>query len=483
MIVEIEELKKSLNNEPKNSILLGKLGWLYLKDGCYKQAKEEYYLASLFNPRLVSKILMDYERILEGKSDDLQARLSIISLLLSWGQIDAAVLELEELLDVFPENSVAFNLLGKIYIKQERTDDALALLTKAISCGIKDTQISEMLASVYLEKGFYREAISFFEELPKNKNILRTLAELYARTGNHDRSAEKYFEMFQVDPEVSHEVIRKLEELLLKNEKSLRLREILTEMYSRCIQPDKAVSKLKEILSAYPEKTGEIIDQLKKLLKNYPSHPEASLLLASALAAAGSYSESIEEYSRLAKGSPQMLAQAINGCLEILIKYPEQFLARQFLLESYINLDNYKEALVQLKAILDYYKEGAEYVMGKCREILKKEPKARVILGHAYLIKNDLPRAALEAETVLSQDKNSIPALLLLSEVFINQGLCRKSVETLSRALELEPFNLETQKKYAEAHRKELLLEAESIKKRMAEDEWKFSLHLDLAKI
>jgi len=148
-----------------------------------------------------------------------------------------------------------------------------------------------------------------------------------------------------------------------------------------------------------------------------------------------------------------------------------------------MNEENIKEALKQLQEMLNYYKEGADWVIGKCREILKRDYSARIVLGQAYLVKGDFGRAALEAESVLSQDKGSIPAMLLLGEVFKNQGLCRKAVETFSNALSLDPGNLETQKKYGETRKKELRLEAESIKKRMADDEWKMSLHLDLAKI
>ncbi|HTY13375.1 MAG TPA: tetratricopeptide repeat protein [Candidatus Omnitrophota bacterium] len=483
MIVELEDLKKELSANPKDSFTLKQLGWLYLRDGYYKQARDNYSLAALFNPRLTSEILIDYERALDKDRNNLQARLSVISLLLSWSFIDEAVLELEELLDVFPDNLTAFNILGRIYIKQERLDDTLALLSRAISLGIKDTQISEMLASVYLEKGMCREAISFFEELPPNKNTLRTLAELYARTGDHDRSAEKYYQMFQSDPEVASEVIRKLEELAAKNGSSLRLREIMMEIYGRCMQPDNAVAKLREILNNFPEKLEEVTAQLKKILKNYPGHPEASLLLAEVLTAKGSYSESIEEYTKLIKGRPQLLDRAIEGCREILKKYPEQFLARQFLVDAYISQDNLKDALQQMKAILEHYKEGAEWVIGKCKEISRHDPGARIVIGYAYLAKGDYSRAALEAESVLSTEKGSIPALNLLGSVYINQGLSRKAVETFNRALELDPYNLETQKKYGDSRKRELLLEAESIKKRMADDEWKFSLHLDLAKI
>ena len=483
MTVELEELKNNLQNSPKDSKSLKNLGKFYLKSGNYKQAREEYYLASLFSPRLIAKVMLDYEGFISQNFDNVQLRLSIISLLLSWEDIDTAMLELEELIEKFEDNPTAYNLLGNLYIKQERFDNALSLLLKATSLGIKNTQISEMLAGVYLEKGMHKEAISFFEELSKNKNSLRTLAELYARINDFDNSAEKYFEMFQSDTEVSNEAIMKIEELLSKNEKSFRIKEILVDIYCRCLKPDKALSTLLAIINYHPEKKEEVALQLKKILKNYPSHPEASLLLAKLSALKGNYSEAIDEYAKLVKIKPQMIDSAVAGCNEILKKFPEQFLARQFLINAYLDKENYKEALTQSMEILKFYKEGADWVISKCREIIKNDASARIVIGNAYLIKGDVGRALLEAENILSQEKNNLSALILLGEVYLAQGLCRKAVETFGRALEISPSHLEAQVHYKQSRTKELLLEAESIKKRMTEDEWRVSLHLDLGKI
>jgi len=480
---ELEELKKSLKEAPQNAELLLQLGSYYLKSGYFKQAKEQYYLATLFNPHLQTPILLEHEKYIDTHPQKIQARLSLISFYLNCGDLDPAILELEELLEIDPKNVIAYNVLGRILIKQERFDEALALLEHALKLGIRDTQISEMLASLYLEKGRLAEAIQFYEELPHSIQNLRTLAELYTRIGKFNRAADKFREMYEQDREVLTEVIRKLEELLLKDETSVPVREILSEAYNKNLKPERAVSCLQQILKLDPQKIDKIINTLKQILKNYPGFPEANLALAEALTSKGLYSEAIEEYSRLVKHRPEYLKEALAGCQIILKKYPQQFLARQFMIDSYLAQNNYPEAFAEMKALLSFYKEGADWVIGKCREILKSEPKAREILGLAFLAKGDTSRAALEAETLLSSDRNSIPALLLLGETFLNQKLSRRAVETLNRALELDPYNIEIHKKYKEAREKELELELEGLKRRLAEDEWKVSLHLDLAKI
>ena len=480
---ELEDLKKALQVNPRDSQLLRKLGKYYLNAGYYKQAKEEYHLAALFNPRLSPEIQLDHEYILEKNVHNLQARLSLASFCLSCGEVDSAISEMQEILEIDPQNVMVYNILGRVLIKLERMDDAQDLLERALFLGIKNLSISEMLAGVYLEKGKYEEAVKFFEELPQNKNTLRTLGELYTRLKRYEAAAEKFSSMFTDDPEVSSEVILKLEDLLLKDEKSLRIREILADIYTRSLKPEQAVAKLSEIASLNPGRLKEIIEKLKRMLKNYPHHAEIGLALAEAQIQSGNYSEAIEAYQDLVKTYPDLLPRAISGCQKILSRYPQQFMARQFLAEAHLKLGEYQSALSELKSILSFYKEGADWVIGKCRDLLKKEPHTREVLGYAYLAKGDFSRAALEAETLLAADRNFTPAHVLLGKIYLEQRLCRKSQESFHKALSLDPNNPEIHQMYKESRGKELSLEIESLKKRLVEDEWKISLHLDLGKI
>ena len=480
---ELEELKRSLKTDPKDGKILRKLANHYLSGGYFKQAKEEYLLAAAFSPRLVSEIMLDHEHFILGHQDSIQARLLLASFCLNANDLTSATLELEEILDLDPNCNIAYNLLGRIYIRSERIDEALKLLESALSHGVKDLKISEMLASVYLEKGRLSEALRFYEELPQDKNTLRTLGELYTRTKQYESAAAKYFEMFKQDPEVAQEVLRKIEDLLLLNETSINIREMLADLYLRSLKPDQAAAKLTEIIKLAPAKLEEIIEKLKRNLKNYPHHPATCFALAEALTLKGNYSETVEVYRSLVKSQPDLLPVALTGCRQILEKFPQQFLARQFLIEGLIKLENYKEALQECLTLLAFYKEGADWVIGKCRELAKKEPYAREVLGYAYLSAGDHSRATLEAETLLAADRNHPPAYILLGEIFLEQRLSRKAVEAFHRALELDPNNRLIHARYAHARGKELDLEVESIKKRLLDDEWKISLHLDLAKV
>lgn len=483
MSIEMEELSRLLQNQPKNSSLLKQLGNYYLSNGFYKQARDEYHLASIFSPRIISEIMMEYENYIAKKPEDIQARLALISFCIANFDIETATLDLEELLEIDPNNLQAYNILGKIYINNERVDDALALLENAMENNVADISISEMLAYVYLEKQRFEEAIRFYEDLPQNKNMLRRLAELYQRTGSLEKSAEKYFLMFQADPEVINEVISKLEELLSKNVSSIKIREYLSELYSRALKPEFAVKNLLEILRICPEKSDEIISKMKYLLKSYPLHPQATLALAETLAQKGNFSEAVEEYYKLIKNDPSVADNAVEGCKKIIAKFPEQFLGRQFLIETYLSQERISDALAEIKILLLSYPESSDWVIPKCREYSKKYPELRECLGYAYLAKGEYLNATQEAEALILQDKNNVSGLLLLAETLIAQKHCRKALDVLSKALKQSPFDPLIHKKYKTAKLKELELEAEQIKKRITEDEWKVSLHCDLGKI
>lgn len=480
---DLEELKRTIKSHPKDGKILMELARHYLFAGYFKQAKEEYIMAASFAPRLTSEIVLDHEKFISAHHDSVEARLLLAGFYLNAQDLNSATLELEEILDIDPNCNLAYNLLGRIFIKQERIDEALRLLESALAHGVKDLKISEMLASVYLEKGRLPEAIRFYEELPQDKSTLRTLGELYTRTKQYESAAAKYFEMFKQDPEVASEVLRKMEDLLMVKETSLTIREMLADLYQRSLKPDQAAAKLTEIVKLQPAKLDEVIEKLKRNLKNYPHHPATCFALAEALTEKGSYSETVEVYRSLVKSQPDLLDAALDGCCKILEHYPQQFLARQFLIEGYLKLDKTREALQECLTLLAFYKEGAEWVIGKCRELVKKEPFAREVLGYAYLSHNDPSRATLEAETLLAADRNHSPAYLLLGEIFLTQRLSRKAVEAFHKALELDPNNRLIHARYAGAREKELELEAESIKKRLLDDEWKISLHLDLAKV
>ncbi|MFH1347387.1 MAG: tetratricopeptide repeat protein [Candidatus Margulisiibacteriota bacterium] len=489
-IEDIAEIREALKKNPNNPYALKAVGKYYLKEGHYKQAKDHYSQAVNICPHILSEVMLDYESAIDQDPKKLGPRFSLAGFEIEEGDIESAILELEEALEVGPKNVEAYNVLGKIFVKQGRIDDVIFLLEKSVEHGIKDVSLTEILAGAYLEKGRTLEAIKFYKELlnfrPGDKRTLRILGELYTRIEEYNEAAKSFQAMFSDDPEVSREVVQRLEDLLRKLEGNILVREILADIYMRSINPEAAVSKLLEIVRLDAMKLEEVVKKLKSILKSYPGHPQATLALAEALRRQGNFSEAIESYYSLVKTKPEFIDDAVRGYQEVLEYCPTQILARTYLAEAYLYRKQVPEALYEFEKMIETDPGSAEPIIRRCREIIKSQPQlllARMILGRAYLACGDVQRAAVEAEGIIAIDKKFTAAYVLLGEAYFKLKMCRKAVNILGQALAMDPYNVRVQERYREAKEKELELETEKIKSRIVEDPWRISLHFDLAKI
>ncbi len=487
---DLAELKEILRKKPGNPFVLRQFGRQCLGQGAYKEAKDRYAEAIYFSPHLLPGVLLDYEKEIVRKQTEIGPYLSLVGFMVGLGEIDSAVLELEEAIEANPKNVESYNILGKIFVKQGRTDEVISLLERSLTQGVRDVALTEILAGAYLEKNRISDAVKFYEELlenrPADKQTLRVLGELYTRLEKYDDAAKKYEAMFSDDPEVSQEVIQRLEELLKKREGSLFIREILTSIYMKSLRPEQAVNKLREIMRLDATRLDDVIRRLKEVLKIYPLHPEATLALAEALRRQGNFSESVENYHDLAKNQPEYLDQVVAGYQKVLEFCPQQILARSYLAEAFLYKNQIEDALLEFENMLRTDPTSAPAVVKKCLEIVKANPRmmlAHLVLGRAYLVKGDLQRAANEAEGIIAIDKKYSPAYLLLGEAYFALKMCRKAVKILHDALSMDPYNLFVQEQYRQVKQRELDMQIESLKERLGEDQWMMSLHFDLAKL
>lgn len=486
---DLIKIREDLKKDPDDPYALKAAGKHYLTEGHFKLAKNSYLQAVSVLPRLFPQIMLDYEEELEKEPEKMGTRLSLAGFRLVLGDKDGAILELEEALDKNPKCVEAYNVLGKIFIKEEKIDETIALLERSIQEGIKDVALIEILACAYLEKGRIKDAAKFYREVleykPGDKQILRVMGELYLRLNDYHQAAFCYQAMFSDDPHVSREVIQRLEELLRKTEGSILIREILADIYMKSLKPELAVEKLKEIVRLESAKLEEVVSKLKTILKNYPGHPQTSLALGEVLRVQSNFSEAAENYHNLLNLRPEFVSEVISGYQEILRFCPEQILARNYLAEAYLYKNQIKEALLEFERIVQTDSTLADKVVRKCREILKSHPQfllAHLVLAKAYMAKGEVQRSVTEAEGLVAIDKKFTQAYLLLGEAYFQLKLCRRAVETLRLALSLDPYNLLVQEKYRQVKEKELDMEINATREKINRDQWKVSLRLDLAK-
>jgi tetratricopeptide (TPR) repeat protein len=490
MTTDMEKLKKEVKRHGANPQELLRLGQTHLAGGNFKEARFKFRIALLYNPRLAAKVALMYENILDGDPENINARLSLADLHLYLGEVEGAISELEEILDIASDRSDVYNILGKLHLKQGDIDGAIVVIESAFRAGVKDTSLTEILAGAYIEKDRINDAISLYKGLvaadPNNKNYLRILGELQGRVDMLDDAANSFYSMLALDTSFSSEVIHKLEELKKKQPNNLHVKEVLADVYLKAIQPSLASAELEEIVSMDKSRLDKVISKFKESLDKYPDEPSTLKALGRALTLKQAYSEAVGEYGKLMKYSSQYIDEAIAGFKDVLSKYPGQVHAHESLGDAYLKLGRFEEALLEYLEVMKLAGSAAKTIIGKCLKIEKENPNmilVRQVLGQAYILSGEGTLAIEEAEFMIYLDKNYAPAHQIMGDAFMKMGNSLKAQGSFASAMNIDPFNAALHKKYEEASLALLKEEIERIKKRIDEDPWRIGTHLDIAKV
>ena len=227
---DLAEVRKRLNENPSDARALRAAARYYLEEGSYKQAQNCYAQAVNNDPRIFPGVRLDYEARIEAQPEKTGPRLSLAGFLLAVDEEDSALLEIEELLELEPKNVEAYNVLGRIYVKRDRIDEAITLLERSIAEGVRDVSLTEILAAAYLGKGPDRRGGQVLRRDRRPETGRQADAADIRRTlhaaGELQPGRALIPEMFSDDPEVVREVIQRLEDLLRQVEGNMEIREI-----------------------------------------------------------------------------------------------------------------------------------------------------------------------------------------------------------------------------------------------------------------
>jgi len=486
----LEEAKKQLRRNPKDPLLNLNVGACYLDSGNFKEALRFFQISATVSPRIIPDVVISFEKYLCRDIKNVQARLALVDFYLSQNDIDSAILELEDLVEIAPETARVYNMLGRIYLKLGRIDGAISLLEKAMEAGKFDESLMDSLAGAYIEKERYADAILLYEKLilsgPSAKRFLRTLIELYMRMSNYESAALKCAQMLTDDPEVVSEATEKLEEIARLTPNSPVVHEQLSQVYARSLKPAKAVIELSRVIKLDPKKTEDVTAALRHILQTYPDNIDAMFLLAQCLTKTGGYSEAVELFNSLAQMDPSLSEKCIEGYKKIISVYPEQSLAHKSLGDSYFEKGSMKEAMSEYMAVLRLDPSESSNIEKKCRDILKSNPgmmDACLVMAESFLGAGDNRKAITLVEELLQKDKDNFDAYRILGDAYFNIDVLNRSKEALRSALRLSPYDLVLQKKYQTICEKELDKEISLLRNKIQQDPWRIGLNLDLARL
>ncbi len=487
---QAEAIKKALKKDPRDPLAHRDLGGYLLLKGSYREAAKEFKLASSFAPRMFSDAVNAFELAIQKDLENIDIRLGLVEYYLSVGELEDAVMELEELVEIAPETAVIYNLLGKIYLKLGRIDGAIELLEKAMKAGKGEDSLLEALASAYIERERYTEAISLYEQLIENKpgsvQAARTLTELYERIKAPGKAAALILKMAGEDPETIAEACEKLEAIVKQWPKDPGVRLVLAEVYFRSLKPEEGSSQVSLALEADPTCNEVSISLLKKSLPSYPENRSIMLQLAKCLVSKGSFSEAAELYNRLFKADPLLADTCIDGHLSIVKAYPDQAISHRSLAEIYLFKEQTEKALEEYAAVARLDPAETDEIEKKCRDLLRQDPKmtkALIVLSQSFLSGGECRKAIAMAEEYLQKGKPLADAYLILGQAYHKLNIYNRAGESFRSALKLAPYDRSIQERYRASSEKETDIEISSVKAKVEQDSWRVALNIDLAKV
>ncbi len=492
MTKEKERLRADLTIIPDNPIAHKKMGDVYFLERNYPAALQEYAHLIAHNSRhLLNEVMLAFQHAILRSPEDTGLRLCLVDLYRSLDRYEDAVDELEDILELEPANVSALNTLLAISVRSASKTKVIAMLEQAVDHSLVDPTLLNVLTSYYVENADFPKALLVYERIlqqqPHNTEMISTAAELHIRMKQYAHAAGFFELLIRENTSFAQKTVVRLEEMLLdaRDEEKKTLYFVLAKALLKDLKPERAVACYEKVLELCPEDALILEQALKDLLGTFPEFPAAQLMLAKLYLRRKNYSESVTIYNHLVHSNPHAFsAAAIDGYKSVLAECPEQALALQSLGELYMAKHDHAAACEQFTTLLSLSEETGDYVIEKCKKILRVQNSITVrhLLGKAYLIKQQFTKALEEGTALMKQAPEASLGYALSGEAYCKMRQPQKAIELLKRALRASPYDRTVQTALGTASRSRLLLQVKHLEEQASRSKDAFSLHAMLGK-
>src|SRR3954471_15705243 len=225
--------------------------------------------------------------------------------LVAKGKIDAAIKEYERILDESPNDVNTLNRIGDLWVRINRTDEAVKVFIK--------------IADHYSRDGFFLKAIAIYKKInkldPSKLDIYAKLADLYGKQGLAMEAKSQYqvladYYLKHGDPGNALTIYRKISEL---DPNSINVHVKLADLYSQNNQTAEALKEYDRVGRMLLKRgmLEEAVQVFKKALKIDAKNIDLVDSLVTALIEAKDYNNAVtivEHALETNKENPRLLA-------------------------------------------------------------------------------------------------------------------------------------------------------------------------------
>ncbi len=363
------------------------------------------------------------------------------------GWYTEAIQELEEVLEIDPEETGAYQLLGKIWSRAPRHTEIEAIFEMAIENNVFDSAILDILPKMYIGQFEFEKSVALYQKLvdrePDALHFQFGLANFLGKCHRFDCAIQTYEKIVEKSPLHAADVASRLDKLVSVAPDNIRLRDTLFWTNCKICKPDVAVAHLSALLDWHPTQATHVTDLLMQAKELFPNSAIIHLALARSLALSQQYSEAISHLQRLFNHpEKEYLAEITEIATHILNLYPAQVFAMQLLSDISVFQGNHGRALDYLEHMIQYDLEEADPVEKRLSQIGKSSPehlnRCHHIRSKLLLQQRHLDQAIVECQ-MLSGTELSLSAQQITATAYELKHDFEKSESTLHNALKQAP--------------------------------------------
>src|SRR5882757_8270825 len=356
------------------------------------------------------------------------------------GDYDKAKVSYLNVVRLDPQNALAFERIGTMWLEDGAPLRAAAFLAKANELAPKNDQNRIRLARCYLAVGRFadasKQALKVLEQTPDNGDAIIALTEA-ARSKEDIQAAEQHLEKYPKKDDISFHLASAN---LLLNSGDLAAAENALRQ-ALIVNPNSSAARMSMgDLYLLKKDQKQAAEEFRKAAELAPVRSTERLKYAAWLSAAGD----TEETRRISTG---MTKQA-----------PDYLPGWTLLAELAFKDKKYEEALSLLENV---FSRDAEYIDGrrlegqvllakgdtkKAVEVLERlnqtypdSPLVKYELARAYLTNNNMNQAKVVLDQAIALNPNYADAILLLADINLRSGHGEAVIEPMTRLLNRSP--------------------------------------------
>jgi len=252
------------------------------------------------------------------------------------------------------------------------------------------------------------------------------------------------------------EAIREYQKVLAVDPRDINVRNLLSDLYLRTNQKDRAIEEMYKIASYYEERGSysQSMAVYKKINKLNPGNIESTMKLADLYYSQGFLSEAKSEYSKIAKGLMNN-----NRTREAIFLYEKLLKLDKKDVQTRIALADLYTREGEVDKAVARYNEAAEFkirsgAFKEAHEILKKakdleEDNSRTLSNFVTLLKkeNKNKEARKLIDGILKKNKDDVTALRLLGNLHFEEKDFERAEAVFAQVISLRSKDVEARVK------------------------------------